>query len=300
MNYYINKARLYFFNLATQLEEPVRLVGVMPYLDNDDNYYDINDAQAIFAARTSVISLSKRLLINFLKALCSTRYCNDGDIMRVVLEANNDPDVLRQYILYCKEFDLSVDWHKHDLRVLHGYDKATALQLACEFGSSESISMLIDAGADTTALDSNGYSALHYAISSGKMENVTLILKQECCQYIINISASQYGITPLFMAFDNIRSFDGTSYELLSALLHRGANLNQQDCFGRTVFHNAAESGNIQFVAEMLDICCDGGYYFDKHIVDKDGFTAESLARYEGFHDVAELIQNYENSISSL
>jgi hypothetical protein len=51
------------------------------------------------------------------------------------------------------------------------------MQWAASYGQEKSISLLLDAGCDPSAVNSKGWSALHYAAFNGQLECLRLLLK---------------------------------------------------------------------------------------------------------------------------
>ncbi|XP_076347288.1 uncharacterized protein LOC143245160 isoform X2 [Tachypleus tridentatus] len=162
--------------------------------------------------------------------------------------------------------------------------------------------------------DHNGNTAMHYAVSHGNFDVVSVLLDSKVCDVSkqnkagyncmmlvslaevtndahhdvirrlfqlgdINTKATQNGQTALMLAVSHKR------VETVKMLLEVGAEVNLQDNDGSTALMCAAEHGHMELVKLLLSHpdC-------DPYLTDSDGSTALSIAMEAGHRDVGLLI----------
>jgi ankyrin repeat protein len=131
------------------------------------------------------------------------------------------------------------------------YPGETLLQSAAITGRTESVKVLLEAGADVNAKNDSGQTALH---------------------------------VPLDIRNSNYKKYK-LSKDTLLLLLNKGADVNLKDNNGRSPLHLAAESADVDIVELLLDKGADINVKDDK-----SGFTALHHAARLGKIDIAELL----------
>jgi len=194
----------------------------------------------------------------------------------------------------------------------------TALTRAAAYGTAETVQLLIDAGADVNARDTEyGHTILMWATGSRQSKKkVKALLKAGADlkatapdgRNLLQIAAgagdlpmvelflqsgvdmsyrSKEGETSLIVAASSARANSGAN--LLSVLLKAGADINAQDNKGKTALMHAAESS---CPLEGLRVLLDSGA--DPQLKDKEGHTALDLARASntlGAREIAKLLE---------
>ncbi|XP_059488667.1 uncharacterized protein LOC132204282 [Neocloeon triangulifer] len=172
--------------------------------------------------------------------------------------------------------------------------------------------------------DDSGNTAMHYAVSNGNFDVVSILLDSKVCninqfnqagytsvmlvslaevqsetdsQVVqrlfqladVNIRAKQHGQTALMLAASHGK------YSMASMLLSAEADVNIQDDDGSTALMCAAEHGHIDMVKLLLS------QDIDASITDHDGSTALNIAMEAGHRDVGVLLYAHQhfNSRSS-
>ncbi|CAL7936593.1 unnamed protein product [Xylocopa violacea] len=165
--------------------------------------------------------------------------------------------------------------------------------------------------------DSSGNTAMHYAVSHGNFDVVSILLDSKVCDINkanmagytavmlaalaevrnsthasvanrlfqladVNIRAKQHGQTALMLAVSHGRK------DMTQLLLDAGAAVNIQDKDGSTALMCAAEHGHTDIVRLLLDADCDPS------IVDIDGSSALKIALEAGNRDIGVLLYAHE------
>lgn len=166
--------------------------------------------------------------------------------------------------------------HGADVHHATAANQRGALHEACERGYAAIASLLIDAGADPTALDTSGQTPLDLALAY-KNESVVAVLfhvtpqRRELREIFERTmkSAAERGRTAVVrMLLDagwdvNRQTTEGLTYlhnaafkgqsNVVRLLVERGAHVDAQDFAGETPLHDAAISGNAETIAILLD-----------------------------------------------
>lgn len=167
--------------------------------------------------------------------------------------------------------------------------------------------------------DVNGNTAMHYAVSHGNFDVVSVLLDSKVCNVNqqnkagytatmlvslaqirsqthasvvqrlfqlgdLNIKASQHGQTALMLAVSHGR------LDMVQLLVAAGAEINIQDDDGSTALMCAAEHGHLAIVKFLL-----AQPDTDPTIMDNDGSTALTIAVEAGHRDVGVLLYKHLN-----
>ncbi|KAI6801693.1 hypothetical protein KC360_g6820 [Hortaea werneckii] len=115
-----------------------------------------------------------------------------------------------------------------------GKDGRTALHLACTKGSTVSVKLLLEAGADVetpaTSLDSDGMTPLMFEVASRRLDVVKLLLAHKANVNSLDV----LGRTVLHHACDHTQKQPWPDAQLARALLAAGAEVDRQDVSGQT------------------------------------------------------------------
>jgi len=151
---------------------------------------------------------------------------------------------------------------------LAGRSGVTPLSAAAYAGSDAIVAALLDHGADPSVPDDTGKPALVYAAAAGHLDSVTRLLGRG-----VDVNARYPHDLTLLMwaagADEGVR--EDAVMKLASALLERGARIDDQDDRGRTALMIAAEGGRSQ----VVDLLLARGA--DRSLTDKGGKRAADL-----------------------
>jgi ankyrin repeat protein len=114
---------------------------------------------------------------------------------------------------------------------------------AVKAGNVDAVRAAIAAGSDALAADTDGTSALHWAVheAAGDIGKVLIEAGADAS------AANRYGITPLYLAVQN------GDAALTAALLAAGADANGANPDGETALMTAARTGNVATLRVLLD-----------------------------------------------
>ncbi|NXW38368.1 RAI14 protein, partial [Phaetusa simplex] len=141
--------------------------------------------------------------------------------------------------------------HAECLRIMvtHGADVTaqdgaghSALHLAAKNSHPDCIKRLLQSKCPTDSTDSSGKTALHYAAAYGCLQAVQLLCEHKCP---INVKDLD-GNIPLLLAVQNGHT------EVCKYLLDHGADINTRDKNGRTALMMACEAGSLNMVEVFL------------------------------------------------
>ena len=148
-----------------------------------------------------------------------------------VKEGLNKDNIIEEIQEELKEQDqgLYQEWEKGEFDVNHGfyipeYGKLTLLIIAALNGHANIVEVLLEKGANVNAVDSEGWTPLHFAAQNGHASVVEVLLEKGA-----NVNAvNSKGCTPLHSAVW------GGHESVVKVLIQAGANVNAVDKYGRT------------------------------------------------------------------
>lgn len=118
------------------------------------------------------------------------------------------------------------------------------LDMAASLGDVDMVRTLLEHGADATATDSSGITALHHAACKNKIGAMHLLIAAGA-----ELNASDVdGQTPLHHACENLK------VEAADVLLGLGARVNAPDILGETPLHRAARASNEDSAARIAEV----------------------------------------------
>lgn len=277
----------------------------------------------------SIKNKEQQNCIDILKTLASF---DDFDVNNIIGNFKNDYSSILHECSFYGLID-AVKFLIEDMKAnvnIQSHIGDTPLHLASIGGHDEVVRYLIDfAHADCNIQNNDWNTVLHFASSN---ENVGLVhYLIECCQVDPDIqnlngeTALHYAIASrnveivrylIEFAHSNtdLKNIDGDTalhcvskyglFEIVGLLIdHAHIDPNIQHMFGYTALHYASISSSLHFALmsdqrKCVDVLlrCDNINTSLK--TDSDGYTAEELAKQRGFHDIAEMIANYEPIVS--
>jgi ankyrin repeat protein len=196
--------------------------------------------------------------------------------------------------------ELLINEHSQNVNSQNFTDSATPLHLASERGNLKVACMLIERGADVSALDKYGHTPLHLASKAGKLEVARMLIERGA-----DVSAQDKGgQTPLHLA-----SHVGRRPEVARMLIERGADVSAQNKDGQTPLHLASQAG--QQAGQPMSVFpdLDTGHPdiarmliehgADVSAQDEDGQTPLHLASQKGRLEVARMLIERGASVSA-
>ena len=160
---------------------------------------------------------------------------------------------------------------------LRDVNQSTALMNAVRMNHNAITHLLISKNADVHTVDGDRRTLIHAAARNGDHELVKLLLDRHCDVH----AKSNFGDTPFL---DAVFSNSLTTIELL--LDHGADGSDSQNKIGTAPVHAAAEQGNLQMLARLLD----SGAKPD--VLDRIGRSALSTAAMKGRHALVEPLLN--------
>lgn len=142
---------------------------------------------------------------------------------------------------------------------------------------------LLDLGANPSAVDTLGRTAIHYAAIHGRVELLDLIIKQRGNLEIREAD----GDTPLHFAVDHGQS------NAARILIEAGADKEKQDREGCTPLHCATRYGHTEIVHMLLE------EHATTDPVDQDDWTPLHYASANGHQEIVEALLGHGASINS-
>lgn len=118
----------------------------------------------------------------------------------------------------------------------------TLIHLAAQYGTPESLLLLIGAGADVMTRNNFGQSALHFAVEGGSAENIRILLRNGA---EVNVR-DNFQISPLHRAV-SLGASGFTNGDSVALLLSSGADINAKTEQGETPVHWAATSYYLEY-----------------------------------------------------
>ena len=165
----------------------------------------------------------------------------------------------------------------------------TALHLAAEFGHVEIVTELLNYGANINTYNKSGCIPLHNTSIKGNVKIVEKLLKHEAA--LPNLTTLLGGDTALHHASQY------GHFEVVSALIRHGANVDQQDGNNETALHFATKEGYISIVNELLKNNADP-YLKSSWVEEKDKSAIEIANDHEDPAIKSELLNCFANITS--
>ncbi|EDM09538.1 ribonuclease L (2',5'-oligoisoadenylate synthetase-dependent) [Rattus norvegicus] len=152
-------------------------------------------------------------------------------------------------------------------------------------GDADRVQQLLEQGADANVCEeSGGWTPLHNAVQSGRVDIVNLLLRYGADPH----RRKKNGATPFIIA-----GICG-DVSLLQIFLSRGANINERDMHGFTAFMEAAEYGNVEALkflfAEGADVNLRRETTEDRRRLKQGGATALMSAAENGHPEVVRIL----------
>jgi ankyrin repeat protein len=199
-----------------------------------------------------------------------------------------------------------------DLEVRESRGRTPLVLTAREHGNYEIIKYMIENGADINSVDNYGATALELTAWRGYEEVLDYLLDNgvqipidEEKRFLIADFCCENSLEKLYWKLDDIGIFDqilkekrknfllsaaqGESIEMVSWLTEKGFNVNEQDYYGWTPLHYAAETGNLEILQTLID---KGANTNSRNLMGESAFNiAESKSNQE--------VCDYLNSINA-
>lgn len=131
----------------------------------------------------------------------------------------------------------------------------------------ETIDAIIAKGGKIEAVNKDGLTPLHHAVKEGSHEKVKKLLSHGAKVNIVDNS----GNSPLITAIESDRLY--YSIDIISLLIEAGANPNLKDSYGNTALHTAVFTNQVKIVQTLLSL----GAMVDS--INEKGFTPFSYAK---------------------
>ncbi|XP_019881677.2 KN motif and ankyrin repeat domain-containing protein 2 isoform X2 [Aethina tumida] len=163
----------------------------------------------------------------------------------------------------------------------------TAMHYAVSHGNFDVVSILLDSKVcDINKPNNTGYtSVMLVSLAKVKSETHANVVRRLFQLADVNIRAKQHGQTALMLAVSHGR------LDMVTMLLEAGADINIQDEDGSTALMCAAEHGHIEIVKHFLSHPdCDSS------ITDVDGSTALKIAMEAGHRHIGVLLYAHERN----
>ncbi|KAL4169837.1 hypothetical protein KRP22_010748 [Phytophthora ramorum] len=217
----------------------------------------------------------------------------DMELLKHLLEIDTTGDVVNNIPKAVALCDAAENGHVDCIEILHSLgvsldeQKPTGvspLMMACSVGNVEAARALLMFGASLDLEDVHGMTALMVAARDGRAACVRLLVKKGAR---INLSRNRSrGTTALHIAAR------GGLEECCSILLQGGAEIETLSPNSTTALMEAARAGNLGCVKVLVDA---GASLVAK---DRDGNTAEHLARMTGHTDIEDFLREQAESES--
>ncbi|KAK7074366.1 hypothetical protein SK128_009451 [Halocaridina rubra] len=204
---------------------------------------NIKKAPLHIAARTGSVKVLKMLIGNGADA---TAIDEDGYTPLHVAVENNNDDVVDELLKHQENKNENFS----DLLDVPNNAQKTSLHFAAHTGNLDIFKRLLEAGADITAIDKDGFTPLHIAVATEKDHIVHEIvmfekIKRESCCDLIN-ATNNIQKTPLHFAAH------AGNVNVLKLFLNNGGDITLKDKDGYTPLHVAIANGRELIVKELV------------------------------------------------
>ena len=143
--------------------------------------------------------------------------------------------------------------------------------------------LLLDHGANFTASDKSGNTALHFVVSEGHLEAARMLLERGAD---VN-SKNNEGLTPLQRASQGLRR---RYLDIMRLLLDHGADLAARDNSGNTVLHFSASEGHLEAARMLLERGANVDSQNDKGLTP---LQRASQGMWRGYLDIIRLLLDH-------
>ncbi|XP_054722150.1 KN motif and ankyrin repeat domain-containing protein 2-like [Uloborus diversus] len=202
---------------------------------------------------------------------------------KIANQKNADPLLIEDYLDAFEEFSKLL---LHRIVNLSDTNGNTALHYAVSYGNFDVVSILIDSKVcDVNKKNKAGYTSIMLvALADMRSDTHHYVVQRLFSIGDINEKATQNGQTALMLAVSHGKK------DIVKILLDVGAEVNLQDKDGSTALMCAAEHGQIEIVKLLLSHSdCD------PTILDNDGCNALTIAMEAGHKDIGLLIYTNMN-----
>ncbi len=131
-----------------------------------------------------------------------------------------------------------------------GEDNVTLLEWAIWNQEPDSLSALLEAGADPAATGMDQETVAHMAAMVNDAQYLQVLIDQRAP---IDLVGARGGRTPIFRAVENRRN---AQFDLL---VEAGANIHRTDSMGNSLLHVAAQVNDADRVLQLLELGADPG-----------------------------------------
>lgn len=143
-------------------------------------------------------------------------------------------------------------------------------------GNCDAVRKTLDEGLSADSVDSVDQTGLIAAASKNHLECVRVLLEHGASPD----KADTAGWTPLIHA-----TYFGSSLEMISLLVEKGANVNAQNDRGVTALYLASAGGHETYVKHLLSLGAD------RALATKSGYTALKVAQINGLSNIVALLE---------
>lgn len=150
--------------------------------------------------------------------------------------------------------------------------------------SPEAAKMLLAAGARPDAADSQGFTALHHAVTHDRAVEIVPVLLAAGADVRARNADGQMALNLLKVVFIEFREYERGKL-LLDMLVRTGADIDARDNHGYALLHDAAGNDNVPLARAALSLGAR------RDLRDADGQTPPEIARKLGSHGVAAVLE---------
>ncbi|KAB7504598.1 KN motif and ankyrin repeat domain-containing protein 1 [Armadillidium nasatum] len=202
---------------------------------------------------------------------------------KISSQKDADPHAVEEYMDAFEEYSKGLLHRVVNLSDINGN---TAMHYAVSHGNFDVVSVLLDSKVcNINQQNKAGYTAIMLvALAQIKNDAHECVVKKLFESGDVNIKASQHGQTALMLAVSHGR------LDMVRMLINAGANANIQDEDGSTALMCSAEHGHlaiVRFLVAQPDT--------DLYLMDNDGSTALTIAVEAGHKDVGVLLYKQMN-----